>query len=203
KHISSYRVIADHSRATTFLIGEGILPANEGRAYVLRRVMRRAIVHGRKLGLEGPFLGEIAKVVMDIMGDIYPEIIQRRDFILKAIQTEEESFQRTLMSGLDRFDQVSATLNLQPGGTFPADEMFRLYDTYGHSKDLIKDLAVARGFQTDEQAYERAMSRQREQSKASSKFGPAVKENVDIYQQVSPQPTRFLGYDYSTLDDPK
>jgi alanyl-tRNA synthetase len=203
RQIASYRVVADHGRASTFLIGDGVLPGNEGRSYVLRRIMRRAMVHGRRLGLEGPFLGEIATVVMEIMGDIYPEIIQRRDFILKAIQTEEESFQRTLMAGLNRFDQVSTTLNLQPGDTFPGDEMFRLYDTYGLSKDLIKDLAVARGFQTDEEAYEQAMSRQREQSKASSKFGPAVKENVDIYQQVSPQPTKFLGYDYSTLDNTK
>src|SRR5438045_5177494 len=94
QHIVSYRVLADHGRAATFLIGDGVLPSNEWRGYVLRRIMRRAMVHGRRLGLglDGPFLGEIAKVVMDIMGDIYPEIVQRRDFILKAIQNEEESF---------------------------------------------------------------------------------------------------------------
>src|SRR5207249_6197597 len=85
RQIESYRVIADHGRAATFLIGEGVLPGNEWRSYVLRRVMRRAMVHGRRLGLDRPFLREVSKVVMDIMGDIYPEIIQRRDFILKAI----------------------------------------------------------------------------------------------------------------------
>ena len=201
--IESYRVVADHGRAATFLIGEGVLPGNELRSYVLRRVMRRAMVHGRKLGLglEGPFLGEIAKVVMEIMGDVYPEIIQRKDFILKAIANEEESFGRTLVAGLNRFDQVSSTLGLQSGGVFPGEEMFRLYDTFGLSKDLIIDLASARGLSTDAEGYEQAMSRQRGQSKAASKFGGGERETLDVYQQVSPQPTEFLGYDYSYLDE--
>jgi alanyl-tRNA synthetase len=199
--MDSYRVVADHGRAATFLIGEGVMPGNEWRSYVLRRVMRRAMVHGRKLGLEGPFLGEISKTVMDLMGDVYPEIIQRRDFILKAIATEEESFGRTLVAGLSRFDQVASTLGLQPGDPFPGEEMFRLYDTFGLSKDLIADLASARGFSTDEEGYEQAMTRQRDQSKASSKFGAGERETTDVYQQVSSQPTEFMGYDYAYLDD--
>jgi alanyl-tRNA synthetase len=199
--IASYRVVADHGRAATFLIGEGVLPGNELRSYVLRRVMRRAMVHGRKLGLDGPFLGEVSKVVMEIMGDIYPEIIQRKEFILKAISTEEESFARTLVAGLSRFDQVSSSLGLQSGDVFPGEDMFRLYDTFGLSKDLIIDLASARGFGTDADGYEQAMSRQRDQSKAVSKFGAGERETLDVYQQVSPQPTEFLGYDYSFLDD--
>jgi alanyl-tRNA synthetase len=198
--MDSYRVVADHGRAATFLIGEGVMPGNEWRSYVLRRVMRRAMVHGRKLGLEGPFLGEISKTVMDIMGDVYPEIIQRKDFILKAIATEEESFGRTLVAGLSRFDQVASTLGLQPGDPFPGEEMFRLYDTFGLSKDLIADLASARSFTTDEEGYEQAMTRQRDQSKASSKFGAGERETTDVYQQVSGQPTEFLGYDYAYLD---
>ncbi|HKP52506.1 MAG TPA: alanine--tRNA ligase [Chloroflexia bacterium] len=202
RQIASYRVIADHGRAATFLIGEGVLPGNEMRSYVLRRVMRRAMVHGRKLGLglEGPFLGEIARVVMEIMGDVYPEIVQRKEFILKAIANEEESFARTLVAGLNRFDQVSSSLRLQSGDVFPGEEMFRLYDTFGLSKDLIADLASARGFGTDAEGYEEAMSRQRGQSKAASKFGAGERETLDVYQQVSPQPTEFLGYDYSNLD---
>ncbi|MEO6456824.1 MAG: alanine--tRNA ligase [Chloroflexia bacterium] len=200
KQIVSYRVVADHDRATTFLIGDGVLPGNEGRSYVLRRVMRRAMVHGRKLGLERPFLSELAETVMAEMGDIYPEIVQRRDFILKAILAEEESFGRTLVSGLNRFDQVASTNKLQSGDTFPGEEMFRLYDTFGLSKDLIADLATARGFSLDEEAYNTAMTRQREQSKAGSSFKQGERENLDIYQQISAEPTRFLGYDYSTLE---
>ncbi|HUP27473.1 MAG TPA: alanine--tRNA ligase [Chloroflexia bacterium] len=200
RQIASYRVVADHGRAATFLIGDGVLPGNEGRSYVLRRVMRRAMVHGRKLGLERPFLTEISRVVMDEMGDIYPEIIQRRDFILKAILNEEESFGRTLVAGLNRFDQVASSTRLRPGDTFPGEEMFRLYDTFGLSKDLIADLAVARGFNLDEEAYNTAMTRQREQSKAGSTFKLGERENLDIYQQVSREPTQFLGYDYSTLE---
>jgi alanyl-tRNA synthetase len=198
--ISSYRVIADHGRATTFLIGEGVMPGNEGRNYVLRRVMRRAMVHGRRLGLENPFLGEVARVVMDTMGDIYPEIVQRRDFVLNAILTEEELFSRTLMSGLNRFDQVASSLGLQPGDSFPGEEVFKLYDTFGLSKELIVDLAAARGFEVNLEEYDQAMKRQREQSKAASRFGPGARESLEVYQQVSPEPTRFLGYDYSMLD---
>src|SRR5438105_11273722 len=107
---------------------------------------------------------------METMGDIYPEIIQRRYFILRAIENEEENFGRTLMAGVNRFDQIASSHSLQPGDTFPGDEMFRLYDTFGLSKDLITDLAVARGFNVDQEAYDQAMTRQREQSKAASKF---------------------------------
>ena len=198
-NIVSYRVIADHGRAPTFLIGDGVTPGNEWRNYVLRRVMRRAMVHGRRIGLDRPFLGEIAKVVMDLMGDIYPEIVQRRDFILSTILNEEETFARTLMAGLNRFDQVVSALGLQPGDTFPGEEMFRLYDTYGLSRDLIVDLAVARGFGVDLEGYEAAMQEQRRRSKAASVFQPGERESLTVYQQVSPQPTRFLGYDYSLL----
>ncbi|MFL5733473.1 MAG: alanine--tRNA ligase, partial [Chloroflexia bacterium] len=200
RQIASYRVIADHGRAATFLIGEGVLPGNEWRSYVLRRIMRRAMVHGRRLGLDRPFLGEIARTVMEIMGDVYPEIIQRRDFILKAIQAEEELFSRTLTAGLARFDQVASSLGLQPGETFPGDEMFKLYDTFGLSKELVVDLAAARGLEVSNEQYDEAMSRQREQSKAATTFKPGDRENLEIYQRVSPEPTRFLGYDYSMLD---
>ncbi len=200
RQISSYRVIADHGRATTFLIGDGVLPGNEWRSYVLRRVMRRAMVHGRKIGLDKPFLGEIAKVVMQIMGDVYPEIVQRRDFILNAILKEEESFERALTAGTSRFEQVVGSLGLKTGDTFPGEEMFKLYDTHGLSNDLMLDMAISRGFKPDITGYEEAMEHQRKQSKESGKFDAKAKENLDVYRQVSPEPTDFLGYDYSLLD---
>jgi alanyl-tRNA synthetase len=197
---SSYRVIADHGRAATFLLGDGVTPSNEWRGYVLRRVMRRAMVHGRRLGLDKPFLSEISNAVMEIMGDVYPELIQRRDFILDGIVKEEQAFSRTLIAGLNRFDQVASTLSLQAGDTFPGDEMFKLYDTFGLSKELVIDLAVARGFEIDLDGYTTAMDRQRKQSKESTILKAGERENLDVYQQISPEPSRFLGYDYSMLD---
>jgi alanyl-tRNA synthetase len=198
--ITSYRVIADHGRAATFLIGEGVRPGNEWREYVLRRVMRRAMIHGRKLGLEEPFLGEIAKVVMEIMGDTYPEIVQRREFILKAILAEEESFARTIITGVNRFEQAVSSLDLKSGDTLPGEEMFKLYDTHGVPRDLITDMAYARGFELDTEGYETAMSRARHTSKGATSLKQGERQNLDIYQQVSPEPTQFLGYDYSLLD---
>jgi alanyl-tRNA synthetase len=197
--ITSYRVIADHGRATTFLIGEGVLPGNEGRNYVLRRVMRRAMVHGRKLGLDKPFLGQVASTVMEIMGDVYPEIVQRREFILKAILQEEESFGQTLQEGTNRFNQTVNALGLQSGDTLPGKEMFRLYDTYGLSKELVIDMAYSRGLNVDLEGYEEAMEEQRRRGREGGGFGPKDRENLDVYQSVSPQPTKFLGYDYSYL----
>jgi len=201
--ITSYRVIADHGRAATFLIGEGVLPGNTWREYVLRRIMRRAMVHGRKLGLDKPFLGEIAKRVMEIMGDVYPDIVQRREFILKTILQEEESFGQTLQDGTNRFNQMVSALGLQSGDTLPGDEMFKLYDTYGLSKELIIDMAYARGLDVDLEGYEKALEEQRTRSKSSTVLKAGERQNFDVYQSVSPEPTRFLGYDYSylTTDD--
>jgi alanyl-tRNA synthetase len=197
--ITSYRVVADHARATTFLIADGVRPGNTWREYVLRRIMRRAMVHGRKLGLDKPFLGEIATRVMEIMGDIYPDILQKREFILKTILQEEESFGQTLQEGTSRFNQIVNALGLQPGDTLPGDEMFKLYDTYGLSKELIIDMAYSRGLNTDLEGYEKALEEQRTRSKSSTVLKAGQRENFDVYQSVSPEPTKFLGYDYSYL----
>jgi alanyl-tRNA synthetase len=197
--ITSYRVIADHSRAATFLIGDGVMPGNEWRSYVLRRVMRRAMVHGRKLGLDRPFMGEVAKTEMEIMGDVYPEIIQRRDFILRAIQTEEETFIRTLAEGSRRFDELVTADGLKEGDTFPGRDMFTLYDTFGLSKELVVDMAVARGYEVDMEGFEKAMEEQRRRSRESTTLKAGERENFDIYQHASPNPTQFMGYDYTAL----
>jgi alanyl-tRNA synthetase len=192
-------VIADHTRAATFLIGDGVLPGNEWRSYVLRRVMRRAMVHGRKLGLTRPFMGEVAKVVMDIMGDVYPEIVQRRDFILRAIQNEEETFNRTLTEGSRRFDDLVSADSLKEGDTFPGRDMFTLYDTFGLSKELVVDMAVARGLNVDMEGFEKAMEEQRRRSRETTTLKAGERENLDIYQTASPNGTQFLGYDYTCL----
>lgn len=196
--IASYRVIADHARATTFLIGDGVQPGPSERGYVLRRVLRRAARHGRLLGIERPFLGAIARVVLDTMGEFTPEIVARRDFILHTLETEEESFRRTLAAGLNRFDQVTATANA--GETVPGEELFRLYDTFGLPRDLIEELVRDRGLQGDWAGYDAAFRRQQEASRAGAAFQAVGRGDREVYQQISPAPTEFLGYDYNRLD---
>jgi alanyl-tRNA synthetase len=198
--IASYRVIADHGRAVTFLIGDGVQPGPSERGYVLRRVLRRALRHGRLLGIERPFLGEIAEVVLETMGDYTPEILARRDFILRTIRTEEESFSRTLAAGLNRFDIV--TRDATDGETVPGGDLFQLYDTFGLPRDLIEELVRDRGLRGDWAGYESALRQQQESSRAGAAFTQAVRGDREIYQQISPQPTEFLGYDYSTLSQP-
>ena len=196
--VASYRVIADHGRAATFLIGDGVMPGPSERGYVLRRVLRRAARHGRLLGITRPFLGEIASVVLDTMGAYTPEVLARREFILRTIATEEESFDRTLSNGLNRFEQITA--GAQDGAVVPGGELFRLYDTFGLPRDLIEDLVRDRGLSGDWPGYEDAMRRQQKTSRAGAAFGHAARGGLEIYQQISPAPTEFLGYDYSHLE---
>ncbi|MDQ3705531.1 MAG: alanine--tRNA ligase [Chloroflexota bacterium] len=202
RNIISYRVVADHTRAATFLIGEGVLPGNTLREYVLRRVMRRAMVHARRLGLTEPFMGRIADVIIENMGEVYPEIRQRRDFILEALRREEESFARTIIAGLNQFEQIVNRLALKPGEVFPGREMFELYGTHGLSKDIMKDEAVSRGLEIDEAGFEEALQEEQQRSKRSTILKAGDRQNLDIYQQAAgKQPTTFLGYDYATLDN--
>ncbi|MDQ5826432.1 MAG: alanine--tRNA ligase-related protein, partial [Chloroflexota bacterium] len=201
-NIISYRVIADHTRAATFLIGEGVLPGNTLREYVLRRVMRRAMVHARRLGLTEPFMGRVADAIIENMGEVYPEIRQRRDFILEAMRREEESFARTIIAGLNQFEQIANRLALKPGEVFPGREMFELYGTHGLSKDIMKDEAVSRGLEIDEAGFEEALQEEQQRSKRNTILKAGDRQNLDIYQQAAgKQPTTFLGYDYATLDN--
>jgi alanyl-tRNA synthetase len=201
RDIISYRVVADHTRAATFLIGEGVLPGNNLREYVLRRIMRRAMVHARRLGITGSFMGEVADAIIENMGDVYPEIRQRRDFIQEAMRREEESFARTIITGLTQFEQIINRLGLKPGEVFPGREMFELYGTHGLSKDIMKDEAVSRGLQIDEAGFEEALKEEQRRSKEGTILKAGERQNLDVYQQAAGnQPTTFLGYDYATLD---
>ncbi|MDQ6746525.1 MAG: alanine--tRNA ligase, partial [Candidatus Dormibacteraeota bacterium] len=194
---ASYRVIADHGRAITFLIGDGVQPGPSERGYVLRRVLRRAARHGRLLGIERPFLAEIAGVVLDTMGEYAPEILARRDFILHTVSTEEEGFGRTLVTGLNRFEQITA--GAQEGDLVPGLELFRLYDTFGLPRDMIEDLVRDRGLAADWAGYDSALQQQRDQSKAGAAFTHVLGGDKEVYQQISPAPTEFQGYDASCL----
>ena len=156
----SYQVVADHSRAMTFLLAEGVTPSNEGAGYVLRRIMRRAVRHGRLLGIDGPFLRETCSVVIDIMGGAYPSLAERRDAILDGVEAEEEKFARTLEAGSARLAELIAA-----GDTISGADAFRLHDTFGFPIDLTIEVAAERGVTVDRAGFDAAMAEQRERSR--------------------------------------
>lgn len=167
ERIVSYRVIADHARAVAFLIGDGVLPGNEGRNYVLRLILRRAARHGKLLGFDEPFLYQVVPTVIDLMGDHYEELVRRREFILRVVQQEEERFQRTLSVGLSLLDDVIADLQARGEKAIPGPVAFRLYDTYGFPLDLTRDIAREHGLGVDEEGYRRALEEQRARARAA------------------------------------
>ena len=194
---TSMRVIADHARATAFLIAEGVFPDRDGRPYVLRRVMRRAIRHGHRLGIERPFLHECALQVVEIMGSAYPELRERSATIADITRQEEERFRATLKRGLDRLAsasfETSASGKVLPGGT-----AFELYDTYGFPLDLQAVIGSEQGFAVDEAGFERELERARERS-AGSKVGDAAISGVyREIAQVASHHSRFVGYETET-----
>ncbi len=191
----SLRVIADHSRAITFLIGDGVLPDNEGRGYILRRILRRAVRYGRLLGLERPFLTETAGVVIEQMRGQYPELVERRERIFQVIRNEEESFGRTLTRGLSRFATLVAGIKAEGQETIPGAEAFRLYDTYGFPFDLTVELANEAGLTIDRTEFEQAMDVQRTLSREGSHFGKQSHRDLETYAGLRLPPTEFLGYE--------
>jgi alanyl-tRNA synthetase len=192
----SLRIIADHGRSVTFLVADGVRPGNEGRGYVLRRVLRRAVRHGRLLGVERPFLGDIADTVIDMYADQYPELRQRQDTIKRVIAHEEEAFGRTLTAGISRFDELVARVKSTGGSVIPGEDAFRLYDTYGFPPDLTRELAEEVGLTVDEAGFEMALQTQRERSRASARaFEDAGKSRAPLYAAVKGAPVTFLGYD--------
>jgi alanyl-tRNA synthetase len=179
--VTSYRVIADHSRAITFLIADGVLPGNEGRNYILRLVLRRAARHGRLLGFQEPFLAEVSKVVIATMGNAYPQLRERSNFILKNIQHEEERFLRTLDVGLALLDEIIDRLKAAGATVLPGDEIFRLWDTYGFPLDLTRDIATENGFTVDMAGYRQALAQQRERARAAAQFGATGDKDLTSY----------------------
>ena len=187
----SMRVIADHLRSMTFLIGDGVLPSNEWRGYVLRKIMRRAMRHGKKLGFTQPVLHSLAEVVIDEMGHAYPELASGRESIVRKIRAEEERFDAVLTSGLPKLEELLERTASSGKKAVPGDEVFRLYDSLGVPLDFAEDLAGQRGLTVDRAAYEAAMEGQRERARASSKFGggEVAPERVDRKGE-----DRFTGY---------
>jgi alanyl-tRNA synthetase len=196
QQLVSYRVIADHARATAFLIGDGVLPGNEGRNYVLRLVLRRAARHGRMLGFREPFIAEVLRVVMDIMGQHYSTLEEQREFILQAATQEEERFLQTLDVGLSLLDTVIAEVTEAGGTVIPGEDAFRLYDTYGFPLDLTRDVAKEHGLTIDEARFLEEMKAQRERARAAQRF--ETTQEGELYRSLNLAQTRFLGYDTLT-----
>jgi alanyl-tRNA synthetase len=203
------RIIADHARSGTFLIADGVLPGNEGRSYVLRRILRRAIRSGRKLGLEDPFLAGVAGVVINQFAHHHPELAERRAQIEKVLTHEEESFGRTLNAGMARFQELVAELAREAAhqgetvtSVLPGREVFRLYDTYGFPLDLTIDLAREQGLEVDQTGFEEALAEQREISRggAANAFRDQGRNRAEVYVGLAQGSTEFLGYDDVAAD---
>ena len=192
REIVAYRVIADHARAAAFLLADGVMPGNEGRPYVLRMIMRRAIRYGRRAGLERPFLHEVADAVVETMGEVYPELVERRALIRRTILAEEERFGQTLAAGLARLAETIAEVRRRGEEVIPGEAAFRLYDTFGFPLEMTRDVAREHGLQVDEAGFQAAMARQRERARAAA--GTAAGEEVRAADLADLPPTTFTGY---------
>jgi alanyl-tRNA synthetase len=194
EHDVSMNVIADHARSLVFLIGDGILPGNEGRGYVLRRLLRRAARHGVLLGIERPFLFDVGDAVIDEMASAYPELRDRRAYITGRIQREEERFLETLSKGLTRLEEDIAALEKSGSKVLPGEAVFKLYDTFGFPVDLTADILSGRNLEIDEVGFNTAMTAQRQRARAAWK-GSGDERVAEIYGQLASDiSTRFSGY---------
>ncbi|SMO72337.1 alanyl-tRNA synthetase [Balnearium lithotrophicum] len=196
KSSTSMRVIADHLRAMTFLISDGVLPSNEGRGYVLRRIIRRASRHGRLLGIKKPFLYEGVDRVVDIMGDAYPEIVLHRDLVKRVVKKEEERFERTVERGLFILQEVIEKLKEEGKDTIPGEEAFKLYDTFGFPLDLILEVANDESMKVDVETFERLLKEQKERARKAWKGGVQRVVSPEIQELSEKFPTLFTGYEH-------
>jgi alanyl-tRNA synthetase len=185
----SFRVIDDHARAVSFLIADGVMPSNEGRGYVLRRLLRRAARHGRLIGLKEPFLHEVAKTVTAVMGDAYPELRQEEQRIREVIRTEEERFSETLEKGLGLLEEVTSKSKAKQEKILPGDVAFRLYDTYGFPLDLTEDILRGEGMSVDQSGFEKLMNEQRARGREAREVA-SMESKIQLDRQVC-----FIGYD--------
>ncbi|NPA38910.1 MAG: alanine--tRNA ligase [Thermodesulfobacteria bacterium] len=191
----AFKVIADHIRASVFLIAEGIMPSNEGRGYVLRRIIRRAERFGKLLGLKDPFLYEIVDPVVEEYGDVYPEVIKAKKVVEEVIKVEEEKFLETLSTGLEILEKEVKALKEKGENVIPGELLFKLYDTYGFPYDLVRDYAIPLGFKIDLQGFEKLREEARQKSKKSWKG--AIEKTPEVVKKLISEEvkTEFVGYD--------
>src|SRR5581483_5537692 len=189
------RVLADHARSMTFLVGDGLEPSNEGRGYILRRIIRRAIRHGRMLGLERPFLKDLSASVIERMAGAYPNLSQDRLAIFNVIEAEEEKFNQTLSQGLSILNAMVSSL--RHGQQLPGSDAFRLYDTYGFPLEVTQEILAERGLAVDETGFLAELEQQRARSRAALRTGPGLGTSPETYREVLRRtgPVEFLGYD--------
>lgn len=192
----SMRVIADHVRAVTFLVSDGVLPSNEGRGYVLRRILRRALRHGRLLGIEGPFLAGVSETAVKVMGEAYPELEATQAQVARVLLLEEERFAQTLTFGLERVEALFQMLQANGATVVPGEAIFKLYDTYGFPLDLLRELAEEQEFAVDEAGFDREMALQRKRAKAQLLLQVGDVAAPEVYRDLSSRcSVQFTGYD--------
>jgi alanyl-tRNA synthetase len=189
----SLRILAEHGRATTFLIADGVLPSNEGRGYVLRRLLRRIVWHARRLGMEKEVSAPLAERTIELLGGAYPELIERKALVVQVAAAEEESFDRTLRQGLERFEDEVRKTKDRGETTFPGTAAFLAHDTYGFPVDLTVELAREEGLEVDTATFERLMEEQRARARAAAKGGPEEQALVELAREAGR--TEFLGYE--------
>ena len=192
----SLRILADHGRAVTFLIGDGVVPSNDGRGYVLRRVLRRAVRHGWQYGGDGLVVPRLAAATIDALGDAYPDLVEKKDFILDVVTREEEKFRRTLQSGHQLLDT-----ELEEGASLSGTAAFKLHDTYGFPIDLTREIASERGVEVDVAGFDVEMEAQRQRARAAWK-GSDNAETAEVYRELIDAHglTDFVGYDFESSD---
>ena len=191
----SLKVIAEHGRATTFLIADGVLPSNEGRGYVLRRMLRRVVSHARRLGVETPVMERLVETTVERFGAAYPELQENRAYIAQVVSSEEDRFAATLRQGLTLFE---AEIGRTTGGVVPGDVVFKLHDTYGFPRELTRELAEDVGLRVDEERFDALMSEQRERAQKAAKRGKPGEEIAAVAGEVDR--TEFLGYETLEAD---
>ena len=197
----SIRVITDHIRSVTFMISDGIMPSNEGRGYVLRRLLRRACRHGRLLGIHKGFLPELAQSVIEGSKDGYPELEEKKEFILKVITKEEEQFNKTIDQGLGILSDMIADMETKGEKTLSGDDAFRLYDTYGFPLDLTKEILEEKGMDVDEEGFKASMEVQRTTARNAREVTNYMGADVTVYESIDPSVTStFVGYDNLTWE---
>ena len=194
---TSYKVIADHVRAVSFAIGDSALPSNEGRGYVLRRLLRRAVMHGKKLGIDEAFLYKLVPIVGDIMGGYYPEVLEKKDFIQKIIKTEEERFHETINDGLQIITDLIASLKADGKDMLNGKDIFKLYDTYGFPVELTEEMAEDEGLKVDHEGFEVEMTAQRERARAARSKENSMNVQSAILTDIKEE-SEFIGYDKTT-----
>ncbi|MCA0446471.1 MAG: alanine--tRNA ligase [Bacteroidetes bacterium] len=194
------RVIADHIRSISFSIADGVIPSNDGRGYVIRRILRRAARFGRKLGFRDPFLYKLVIVLSDTMGDIFPEIKSRQNHVERVIKAEEESFNAALDRGIQLFDQIAKEVKAKKETVFPGQEAFKLYDTYGFPVDLTRLIASDEGLTLDEETFSKLMEEQRERARRAGKFSLVYEDDSQPFEKISSgADSEFKGYEALTV----